>query len=159
MNLAVHKDEILAELQRVLKIKQEKLVRFLDMHKAARASELDVNAVQEEIARARIELKEWEGVIKENAGGEMINDWNRELAEIAINAAEFEARQQKIIEELATIKEQNLLDRATQYEMDVSSRIDVVFQNYRDAQQHVMELERLLAELTPPTVSLIGQEN
>jgi hypothetical protein len=150
-------DPILAELKKVLQIREEKLKRETMMMNQGTISPTELADSREHLALARIEVARRREEIGKTAGGESLNNWNIELADLAIKRAEIESRFSLTQKQLEQIKEKDLLTLAYQIEdlnRDISNLRSTVENASEEIDNWQRELERLKAR--QPKVRLLG---
>jgi hypothetical protein len=118
----INDDAIAAELEKVVKIRQEAMDRLKKLHDSGNVSNTEVNEAVSAAAEARAKLLERRRDAAAEAGGDALQAFNRELLNLSIEQRELEARLDYIARHLPGLREASDLagdlDRA---ESDVAS--------------------------------------
>jgi len=152
----VGQDSILVELEKILDFKKQALSRAIDLDRQAAIAKSELNKYREEVARAQIEVAQRrEQIGKKALGGDMLSQWNMELADIAIRLAEKKAHFGYLAYELANMEDNNLMelaDRIEQLEMEINNARNTVYEATREVEQIRREMQRI----REPKVALLG---
>lgn len=118
----------------------------------------DTNQATIALAETQMKLAERQEVIRQKAGGELLHNWNQELAGLAIDSADIEAQLRFIHEQLGEIEGNELLGLADRYETEVALKIDPARAAFQRATERLIELKEQLSSLSPPQVSIMGRQ-
>jgi DNA repair exonuclease SbcCD ATPase subunit len=86
------KDETVSTLQRLLKLRMDRLDREKQLHQTGVSPEQDVRAAEADVLTAKIDLDKTRAALKRAAGGEQLDAFTGELSRLAIDRAETQAR-------------------------------------------------------------------
>jgi hypothetical protein len=146
-------DEITEELAKIVQTNEGLLGQLELQVRAGQMPESGLAKAKEAVMKAKIELARRQEDLAWKAAGGQLNQYTQELSEMAVNTAETQARLVWLHKQL----------EETQVQLDQASRFDPKAAQIRVAQgalavaeDRVMELNRRLADLEPPVVTLIG---
>jgi chromosome segregation ATPase len=147
-------DEVTKELAEIVQSNAEGLARIEQLVKDGRAPAAELNAPQEKLARAKIDLAKRREELGKSGSG-MIEALTRKLTDLATESSRTDA-------EIINLKRQleeatQFLERAGDYEI-LSLRADAAMQNLREMIVLSSQLERRIRLVQPPQVSVIGAE-
>jgi acyl-coenzyme A thioesterase PaaI-like protein len=146
-------DEITRELQRILQTNEQLLSSLRTHFEAGRVPEGDTIKAQEGVAKARIELARRREELAKATGGGQLGAFGNELSAMAIDTAESHVRlqmlEQRLAETEAQIKEVSTFDPK-------ATRVRTAREAMEVAERRVIELQRRIANLEPPIVTVIG---
>jgi len=156
MEAAPKTDEVTAELEKVVALREKELNRIQSLVEKQLASDQEMGQALEPVALARAELAKQRQAIAQAAGGNLLAEFNRDLIKLAIESAEMEARREFLQGKLAMVKERNLLELADRYEEEVAVRLPVALEAVASAAQRHDALEHELRTFRVPTVTVVG---
>ncbi len=148
-------DPVIGNLKEILELNINKRALAKQMVENGTAPQTEISEPEEKIARTQIEIAERQEELKKQAGGSS-EKWSNDLSEMAIQTAEMEARLNFVNNQLAQMKEKNLLGLANQYEREVVMKMGPVREAYEQAARQVNELQMQLDALQPPSVTILG---
>jgi len=148
-------DLVTTELQKILETSAGLLTAANERHKAGAASLGQVREMEQKLARARIELAKRREELSKAAGGDQIAKLNSELTSLSIDLAEKTAELQILNAQLGQTEAQ--LAMATTLNPKLSE-LRYAKEASDAAQQRASQLKTRLANLTPPTVTVIGAD-
>ena len=108
---------------------------------------------RENLAKAKIELARRREQLSEAAGGDRLNHYNRELADLTIAGAENDAALELISRRLEQTEQQ--LTTAASFDPQ-AAQIRLAKEALDAAEYRLNELKTSLAQLRPPTVTVLG---
>ena len=149
-------DAVLAELEKVVELRNQQLDRFRELVAQGQASPAELADVQGQVAMAKVELAEQRRAAMERLGADRLAELNEELARVSIHAAELEARLHFIAQRLEQMETKNLLELADRFEREVSVQLPMAIEAVESAAAWRRELERQIRVARPPTVTVIG---
>jgi hypothetical protein len=149
-------DPVTNELQRLLELQILRLDSVKKLVETGHTSQADLADAEERLARARIELAKRREELTKSTGGDLIASLNKQLSDLSIETAQYEARRSMIEHQLDEAKGQ--LARADEYEL-LSMKADIAKQNLQEALRWLdrMSREERLLQLAP-TVTVLGTE-
>lgn len=89
-------DPVMAELDKVVRGREQEIARVREMVKVATASKAEAIEAETRLAEARIKLLERRETAGKSAGGDLLAEMNKELLLLSINTAETQARRDYI---------------------------------------------------------------
>lgn len=101
----VQNDEVAAELQKVVDSKQRQVEMLSEDNKAGHQNRAELDEAVAQLAEARARLIERRAEALSAAGGETVNEWNKELMGLSVDSAELQVRLQKMSERLARFQQ------------------------------------------------------
>ncbi len=149
-------DPVTNELQRLLELQALRLENVKKLVETGRTSQAELADAEEKLARARIELAKRREELTKSTGGDLIASLNKQLSDLSIEKAQYEARLSNIEAQLHEARE--LLTKADEYEL-LSMKADIARQNLQEAlrwRDRMTREERLLQ--LAPTVTVLGTE-
>jgi len=149
-------DEVTAELEKVVALREKELNRIQSLVDKQLASDQEISQALEPVALARAELAKQRQAIAQAAGGDLLAEFNRDLIRLSIETAEMEARREFLQSKLAMVKERNLLELADRYEEEVAAQLPDALKAVAEATQRHDALEHELRTFRAPTVTVIG---
>jgi len=147
-------DSVTKELERILEINAKLLEVAKKRYESGTASAAEIQQMEEKLARARIDLAKRREELSRIAGGDELAKFNSELTAIAIDLAEKTAELQVLDTQLGRTETQ--LAMATTLDPQLSE-LRYAKEAFEAAQRRVNELKTRLANLIPPTVTMIGE--
>lgn len=146
-------DPVISQLEQLIEMHTEQLALMEKQAEAGRLAGNELGDVKEKLTRARIDLAKRRQEVSLPAGGARAEKYNDELADLTIELAEKTAALQILDKQLSQTEQQ--LTVATMIDPQ-ASRIRAATRAFEIADQRVNELNAHLANLRPPTVSIIG---
>jgi hypothetical protein len=147
-------DATVAELSKIVEIQAARVERMKKLAEAGTASETELMAAEEPLARAKAHVVERRQAAAEAHGGGLMPQLNTELAHMNIEGAELNARIQFVKERLE--KARPLLELADRFEQEVGYRLQPAREALESAMMRFHHLERRLRDLRPPKITAIG---
>jgi len=165
----LHRDPIAEQLRAIIDLHAERLDRMPEASVAGDEKRLSPEQVRrfadqladekatvaENLAKAKIELARRREDLSRSAGGERLDDLNRDLAEIAINLAENEAALKLINQRLPKIEAH--LKEAARFDPQ-ASQIRFAQEALEAAGHNLNTLKIRLAQLHRPSVTILGAD-
>lgn len=150
----VQGDPIMVELQRLLELQVENLERMKKLVEVGRAAtQVELANAEEKLARTKIELAQRREELAKAAGGNSLAKLNSDLADVMIELAEKQAELGVVGRQLKEIEKQ--LTMLTAVDPAVT-RIRLATHMVEVTEQRLSELKSRLADLQPPTVTILG---
>jgi hypothetical protein len=146
-------DEITRELDSLVRISTMNMVEVKKAVDAGRATPVDMSRAQESLTRAKIELARRREELSKSAGGGQVEEFNRELSQMTVEKAGKLAQQDVLNQQLAGVERE--LARASAFN-PAAARMRIVREALDIMARRVAELQTRLANLQPPTVTMIG---
>ncbi len=146
-------DTVTQELEKLVQISTSHLELLQQRVAAGQMPQAELASAQEGVARARIELARRREELSKLTGGGRIEQYDTELSEMAIDEAESRARLDVLRRQLADVQGQ--LTQASTFDPE-AARIRIAQETLDIANRRVGELEARIANLQPPTVTVIG---
>jgi len=149
----VKKDPIADELAKVVRAREQELVRIRQLRDTAAASESDVIKAEATLAEAMARLLERREAAMTAAGGDVLTSWNRELLNLSVDEAEKQMRYKVLTERLDRMAEASkLLDHMEQLQAERSSVQKVLEERVND----VARLEMQAMNVEPPSLVVMA---
>ncbi len=149
-------DPVIEELKRVVEIRRGQLDRVQSLNEQGLAAVDEIAEYKERLAVAGMQLAERRQQLATTMGPDMLAELNRQLYELNLEEAELAAKASIVESELA--EAEPLLELASAYGREVGDKLSLAEAEMRRAQRDVIDLERRLRQVTPPTVTIIGDE-
>ncbi len=149
-------DPVIAELTRVVELRNEALKRAQMLVERGAANQEELHEVQEQLAFARAEAAERRMAAADSAGGGIVSALNGDLRRLDVDLAETESRLHSIQQRLADVRERDLLGRADRLERDVRLHLPMTREAVEMATHEIMALERRLRAFEPPVITVLG---
>ena len=150
---AAEHDAVMAELKKVVALREQEVARLHLLAEAERASSEDLRVAQEPLAMARAELARRR---EEIADCTMLVQLNTELMELSIQTAELEAALGHVEGRLAEIREKRLLELADRYEREFEIPLDMAKSAFQQLAMDRYFLRDQLRNVRHPEVLVIG---
>lgn len=150
-------DAILAELKQLADIQAARLDRVRKLRDESRASDAEVQEVNQSLIEARIRLQERVEMLSEENDARAAKSLNGELAEISIANVESEARIAFIRDRISSLARQ--LELADQLEVSVGLGLPAALESVRVETEQLQELRSQFETFRPVTVDVVGQLN
>jgi len=146
-------DPVTQELQQLVRMSDESLALLQKQVETGRASESELSRARESLTRAKIELAKRREELAKSAGGDQISGFNNELSRMAIDGAAIMARLGLLRVQHEEMQAQ--LSQASKFDPE-AARIRMAQEALDIASRRVGELQRRIANLQPPMVTMIG---
>lgn len=151
------RNPIVAELSRIVELRERELQRIRQLYEKSAASTDDMAAAEEPLAHARAEVARAREEAAHMAGGGQLDDLNGQLINMTIEMAELEAKLQFVSRQLAQMEEGDLPRLADEYER-LELQIDRARRVFEDAIHARDEAQMRLQSYQPPRVTVLGAE-
>jgi chromosome segregation ATPase len=151
-------DPAVAELAKIVGLRETKLQRVLDIVKKAQATEVETADAEEAVAMARAELARQRQAVAQAAGLNLLDDLRKELFTLSAGIAEAEAERALLRARLAEAQEKKLLELADQYEREVELPLASARNALHEATKQVEEMEQQAGAYRPPSLTVLGVE-
>ncbi|MHC4131301.1 MAG: hypothetical protein ACYSSP_09010 [Planctomycetota bacterium] len=155
LDRALQKDPIIRELEALLIIQSKNLKDTQAEIEAGRAKQSNLAEVQRNLSRAKIELAQQQQQLSTSIQGGQIPKYNEDLSRVAIDVAESTAQLGIITKQLEQLNQQ--IAAANTYEPP-TPHIQIATHHLRLAQNRLMQIETKLANMHPPTVTVLGAD-
>jgi hypothetical protein len=132
------KDETVGTLQRLLKLRMDRLDREKQLHQTGVSPEQDVRTAEADVLTAKIDLDKTRAALKRAGGGEQLDAFTAELSRLAIDRAETQARRDWL-EKLSKDTSQNLTERR-----EVDHRLELAKRELPAAENSAVETKHQL---------------
>lgn len=147
---AVQQDPVISELQRVVKLREEKLQRLRQADQDKTFSEIEVDAVTE-LAESRAQLAEVMRSVLSEVGGSNVAKLNADLLDARLRLKELRIRQDHLAKRLSQFDERDRLlanmEAAKAESVRATNAMSSAFAEYRAALNATMPKEELPTEL------------
>lgn len=153
---AVTRNVAVAELSRIVTLREQKLDRQMKLREKAMVSEVEVLQTQEELALARADLARQRQQAVEAVGGGLLAKLNDELVMLAVQFEETAARLSHTRDQFTRYLAAR--ERATRFDQVVRGELHALSDETGRAAAREREIaERLKRAASRPTVTLLGQ--
>lgn len=149
MNDKINSDPVLAELQKIVKIHEERLKPLM-----RKGTPEELSQARELLLRAKIELAERREEIRESAGGSLIDSLRNQISELTIERAQASSRISNL--EIQLVEASDLLERADAYER-FSLRLKIAKQTLEESLLLHSRMKRK-SLLIQPSVVVFGAD-
>ena len=146
-------DEIAKEMQQLIESQMRQVEEVKLQVKNGVISPSDLEETERKLARARIDLARRRDELSIASGGNLIESFNRELAERSMRAAQNQVKIVGLTRQLA--KAEELLNKTDDHEL-LTLKADIARQNLREAIIWRDRISRKIRLLQPPAVSVLG---
>lgn len=150
----VQQTEVTRELHRIVELRERAVAAI--QAQAELASEMDLTQALERLASARAEFARYREEAARHAGGDTLDELNRQLIELAVETAETDARMDALREQLEVLRSGPRLRLANEYHEEVRPALDDARDRLRELREVLRELETMAGEVTPPSVRILG---
>jgi predicted DNA-binding protein YlxM (UPF0122 family) len=149
MRNKINTDPVLAELQKIIAMHEERLKKLM-----RKGTPEELSQARENLARARIELAQRREQVSQSAGAELINSLRNQISQFTIERAQAGKRMEHLSHQLEDA--QVLLERADEYER-FSLRLKIAKQTLEESLllQSRMKRKSLLIQ---PSVVVFGAD-
>ena len=147
------KDTVTQELEKLVQMHIETLNTLRKQADAGGLSMTELAQANENLTRAKIELARRREELSKSAGGARLEQYNGELSQMAIDMAEKKAQLEVLRRQSEEIRHQ--WARASQFD-PATARLRIAREALDIAARRVTELKTRLANLRPPTVTMLG---
>jgi len=151
----VQTDEVAAELQKVVDAKQRQVEVLSEDNRAGHQNRAELDEAIAQLAEARARLIERRAEALSAAGGDTVNEWNKELMGLSVDSAELQVRLQKMSERL--VRFQQVGGELDEFEAALQAR-----EHAADVARELREqLRAVRMEVSPqgPTATLVRSED
>jgi hypothetical protein len=155
IDFKLQSNPIIRELQTLLEIQSKNVRDTQAQIEAGKAKQSDLAEVQRNLSRAKIDLAQQRQQLSKSEGGEQLSSLNSDLSKIAIDVAERTAELGIITKQLEQINQQ--IAAASTYESP-KPHIQIASHQLQLAKDRLMQIETKLANLHPPTVTVLGAD-
>jgi len=146
-------DTVTRELEKLIQMHIDSLSTVKKYVDAGRGSPAELAQANENLTKAKIELARRREELSKSAGGARLEGYNSELSQMAIDTAEKEAQLEVLRRQSEQIRHQ--WARASQFD-PAAARTRIAREALDIATRRVTELKTRLANLRPPTVTMLG---
>lgn len=146
-------DQVTQELERIVQAAAEKLALTEDNYRKNLVAITAIEDSREQLARARIEMARRREELGRSVGGGQIDKFGSELSRMAVDTAEKRAQLDILRQQLEAVRGE--VARASRFDPQ-AARIRLAKESLEIAERRVAELKMHLANLQPPTVTMIG---
>ena len=153
MYAKVETDEIAEQLREILQLRSKNLDSITELNAAGQAGAIEIKKAEEDLVRSRIEYVKRRQEVSKEAGGNKINELNDRLGDIAVDVSVRKAMYAVVIKQL---NEVDAKLAAVSKSESKRSAIDTAKQALKDAEHNVEILEKQIANLKMPVVTVIG---
>ena len=146
-------DQVTQELERIVQAAANRLARTEERYEKNTEPVAVIEDSREQLARARIELARRREELGRSVGGGQIDAFSSELTRMAVDTAEKRAQLDILRQQLEEVRGE--VARASRFDPQ-AARIRLTKESLEIAERRVAELKMRLANLQPPTVTMIG---
>jgi hypothetical protein len=151
--IMMKEDSITRELQNLIQMSEDHLELLTRQMKEGRITSAELAGARENLVQAKISLARRREELAKSAGGGQLDEYNRELSRMAIDTAEKKAEIEILRRQLAVTEDK--IARASMFDPK-AARIRMAQEALNIAETQVTGLRTRLANLHPPTVTVIG---
>lgn len=144
-------DAVLRDLEKMLKIAEERVAVAEKMVAAGQANQNAVQDAMEKLMRANIELAQRRELLGASAGTERINDLLKRISELSLREAQNEIQLKHLNDRIA--QSRLWLNQSVDYEI-LNLRLDLAREKLREALRRAASIRNFQPE--PPTVEALG---
>lgn len=148
-------DPVVTELRQVVEIRERIAEKTRARFASSVVSSEDVDRAVESVTLARAELAKARAAASMAAGGDQIAGLSAELTQLSIDAAEMRARAELLTRQTEELRSGPAMKNAVEYDR-LAAQLRDVETALSDASEQIRALERHVARLEPPTVTVIG---
>lgn len=148
----VSKDEIAAELEKIVQLREREAALHAQLQKSGGATETSVGAAQAAVAEARARLLERREAAARSAGSDLLGDLNKELVTLTITIAENEARLKYVENRLDGLG--RALERVDDFEQALAAAARA--RRQQDDAEQQLRLARLRLSAAPESPAAVG---
>ena len=152
-------DPIIAQLTRLVEIRENALERMKELNQAGAVSQEEAAEVEAQLLHARMDLMKYQQQMVEKAGAGLLENLNRELIQNGIELASSEVEYGLIEQRLNEIKEKRLLELADRYHREIELPLRFSEAVADELAKEQFELREELRNLEIPEVHVIGGNN
>ena len=146
-------DPVTQELQKLVEINTVNLATLRKQVDSGRLSPAELAKAEESLTRAKIELAQRREELGKQVGGGQLEQFNGELARMAIDRAEKQTQLEILSKQLQDVQQQ--LAQASVFDPQ-AARMRIAQEALDITARRIAELQMRLANLQPPTVNVIG---
>jgi hypothetical protein len=148
----VEEDPVMAELRKVVELREDQLKRLEEQHTAGMAPRADLDEAMARLAELRAKLLERRQQATIEAGGEVLATFNRELLTLSVDLREMNARLEFVNKRLDRLRQATeLLDPLEGVEREES--------NARALAEGARMRGREIEDRQPPKIEILSSEN
>lgn len=151
--IMMKEDSITREMQNLIKMSEDHLEVLTLQMKEGRVTSAELAGARENLVQAKISLARRREELSKSAGGGQLDEYNSELSRMAIDTAEKRAEIEILRRYLAETEDK--IARASMFDPK-AARIRMAQEALNIAETQLTRLRTQLANLQPPTVTLIG---
>lgn len=140
----VKEDAVVAELEKIVDIREQALAQKRKLAEAGQASKEEVGEAEVELSEAKTKLLERRQEAAERAGADIVSSWNRELMSLSVDENEMLARLEQVSARLQKMR--TLLDSLNQLQ-DLQRRGEDAQNMVRDAEQRMRDMADRVRDL------------
>jgi hypothetical protein len=148
----------MSELEKIVVGHEERVKRMEKLIEGGTASPNDLVLAQEKLLQARLRLMDEQEKRQREAGGNLLEKLNQELAEGAIRAHERRAELDALKTRLDALRQTDLQALADEYEREIALRLPILKDQVQRTQMTVLDLQRQLQARSLPSVTLLGSD-
>lgn len=148
--------EVVQNLERIVGLRERRIEFMRAQVENGVISPNEVMGAEEDLARARAELARAVAEVAQKSGGGTLQQMTQQLNQIAMQAAEHEARQGWVRQQLAEWQERNVMEIAEEYEQRVRHGLRMLERPLMDLRAEKRKQEMLLRQAQAVEVVLIG---
>lgn len=148
-------DAVTQEMEKLVKVSSDHLEYLLRVYEAGTKGSEELNGARANLARAKIELARRREELSKTVGGARLVELNKDLSTMAIDEAEMVAQLQIVRQQLDNTEQQ--WRQASRFDPK-AARIQVAKEALDIADRNVLTLKKRLANLQPPTVTMVGSD-
>jgi len=146
-------DLLLKDLQQLVEALTKDQNQIRKMVETGRVPASDVTGALERLVKTKLELARQKEATAQSAGGELLTKFSSELSEMSIRSAELEARLVITRDQLGKVDAQLAQARAS---FPQTIERELAMRSLKQSEERLYDLRQGLANLQPPTVTIIG---
>ena len=153
---AMKGDAVAAELAKIVEGREKMAKRIREVAAKGAATEAEVPAAEVALAEAKAKLAERREAVSRSAGGELLEQLNRDHVTLSIDATETRGSLKVLSEQLARLKDPEVLKAADQYEREIRYPLAWAQGAHRELTGTRDSLLSQIQMARPPAVTEIG---
>ena len=146
-------DQLLRDLQQLVEVQAEVERNTKRLVEGGRAEAQQAGEAFERVVKAKVELARQKEAVAQSAGGELLAKFHSELSEMSVRQAEMEARLGVALDQLRKAEAQ--LAQAVAL-MPQRIERDLAMRSLKETEERIYSIRQKLADLQPPTITIIG---
>ncbi len=151
------RQEFLDELAKIVTLREEQVVNLVRLLKANVVSDAEMAEPQVQLATARAELAQQRQLVAQEAGSQLFDRLNGQLADVQIDMAAVEAQLRTTDEALNELSSESV--RGLSIALDLATRrLETALENEEAAAAEVTRARRSVDAVPRPRVVIISQE-